>query len=156
MANKISTNEPTEVKSKSKIIIIILLAIIVALSGVIAYIVISDNQISDIMQEFMAKEEYTILLDEFVVNLKTNNRVQHFLKVKIALMYNDKKESKVIEASVSKIRDVILTDLREKTYEDIINGEKTIDIKTELLEKINTALNSDVIKDLYITDLIVQ
>ena len=156
MANKISTIEPTEVKSKSKIIIIILLAIIVALSGVIAYIIISDNQLSDIMQEFMEKEEFTTSLDEFVVNLKTNNRVQHYLKVKIALMYTDKKESKAIEGSINKIRDVILTDLREKTYEDIINGEKTIDIKKDLLEKINTALNSDIIKDLYITDLIVQ
>lgn len=153
-----ATVETTEVKrkSKSKLIIIILLVFLLTLSAIIFFLVLDDNQVSQIKQMFQSNGEYTILLDEFVVNLKSESVLKHFLKVKITLMYTDEKQGENIGSNVSKIRDIILSNLRAETYEDLLNLDNTINLKKDILNNLNIALGEDVIKDIYITDLIIQ
>lgn len=71
-------------------------------------------------------------------------------------MYTDDKKGEIIQGSVSKIRDVILTDMRAMEYDKILDENNTLAIKEKLITNINIALKEDLIKDLYFTDLIVQ
>lgn len=155
MENKTKVAEKDR-KSKAKIVIIALLAIIVIGISITAFFLISDKSFSDVKGFFESKDEYTILLDEFVTNLQTEERSNNYLKIQVALMYKDKKNTSIIESNTSKIRDIVLNDLREKTPEQILEVDKTPELKTILLEKLNDSLGNDIIEEVYFTNLIVQ
>lgn len=150
-----NTNEVKK-KSKSKLIIIILLIIIVIAVVVAAFFIISDKSSKDVKSMFESKEEYTILLDEFITNLKTDDKGKKFLKVQVALMYKDKKNTEIINTNVSKIRDIIVNDLREKTAEEVLAVEKTGELKNNIIEKVNASLDKKIVEEVYFTNLIVQ
>lgn len=143
-------------KSKSKLIIIVLLVVIVLMVSVSAFFLISDKSLSDVKAMFESKDEYTILLDEFVTNLQNEDRGKNYLKIQLALMYKDKNNTSEIEANISKIRDIILNDLRDKSPEEIKEVEKTGELKTQILEKLNKSLDENMIEDIYFTNLVVQ
>ncbi|OLS03763.1 flagellar basal body-associated FliL family protein [Tissierella creatinophila] len=144
--------------SKSKLIIIILLVVILAIVAVGAYMMISGKSFKDAKKMFESKDEYTIALDEFVTNLKneSKDKGKNYLKIQVALMYTDKKNTEIIEANISKIRDIILNDLREKSSAQILEVENTPKLKEKILEKINNSLGKKVIHDIYFTNLVVQ
>lgn len=146
----------TEKKSKLKLVIIILLVVIILLGIVIGYFVISGKKISDIKEKMNPIEEQTVLLNEFLVNLKFENTKKNYLKVRIALMYTDKKQTEVINANNSKIRDLILSELTKRNAEEILNIEAINDLKLEIIKNLNLALDGDIIKDIYFTDMVVQ
>lgn len=145
-----------EKKSKSKLIIIILLAVIVVMVAISAFFLVSGKSFGDIKEGMKSKDEYTIALDEFVTNLKNEDRGKNYLKIQVALMYKDKKNTETINANLSKIRDVILNDLREKTSTEILEVENTPELKNKMLEKLNDSLGAKVIEEIYFTNLIVQ
>lgn len=146
----------TEKKSKLKVIIIVLVVLVLVAASAIGYFMVTGKQVSDIVNMFQSNEEYTILLDEFVANLYSENGKKSYLKVKIALMYTDKKHEKSINSNVNKIRDLILNDIREKTSQDMLEKEHILKFKKEIINNINSALKDDIVKDVYFTDLIIQ
>lgn len=148
--------EETHENKKSRIIIVILLILILVSVMVIGYFAMPESKLSNIGSFFESQDEYTILLDEFTTNLYSENRTKSYLKMEIGLMYTDKKEEKYIEANMSKIRDIILEEIRGKTDSELLDVEKTNDLKGEIQESINNSLDKDIIKDIYYTNLIVQ
>lgn len=161
MAEKREIKEAKEIKEKngiglSRIIMIVLLALILFLTAAILFFVISDNEVTNIMQTFQSQGENTILLEEFVVNLKDSGRIKHYLKVTMALMYTDEKQTEVIESSINKIRDTIIGNIRTKTYEDLLKDEGSKALKAEMISNINNVMGIEVVKDIYFTDIIVQ
>lgn len=148
--------ETTNKKSKSQFVIIILLIVILALTSVIGYFVVKDKQISDIAKIFKSDEEYTILLDEFILNLRSDNLTKNYLRINIALMYTEEKHDKILNLNISKIRDIIIKDLSEKNSKEILDKDNTLKIKKEIIDHINDALKEDVVKDVYFTNLVIQ
>ena len=71
-------------------------------------------------------------------------------------MYTDKKQAVIIDSNTSKIRDVILTELRKNSAEQILDGEELLRLKNEIMKNLNLALGEDIIKDVYFTDLVIQ
>jgi len=149
------TEEISKKKGKGKLMIIILLVIILILISVVGYFLVTGKQISDITKAFESHEEYTVLLDEFVVNLRSENGTKNYLKVEVALMYTDDKQTKTIDKNVNKIRDVIIRNMRSKTSGEI-DGENTATIKKELIGDINSELKGNIIKDVYFANMIIQ
>ena len=82
--------------------------------------------------------------------------MRNYLKIKIALMYTDEKQEKNLSSNVNKIRDVIINQLRSKTPEEILDIEKTSELKKEIVDEINSAIKNDIVKDIYFTDLVIQ
>lgn len=146
----------TEKKSNLRLIIIILLVVVIVLTTVIGYFLISGQQVSDVMEKLNPTEEHTVLLKEFLVNLKFENNRKNYLKVQLALMYTDKKQMMVIDSNTSKIRDVILFELRKYNAEEILDSEEMVELKKNIIQNLNIALDGDIIKDVYVTDLVIQ
>lgn len=147
----------SEKKSISKIIIIALLVMILLLTASILVFVVADNPMGNIVEIFQSNgDEFTVPLEEFVVNLKQEGNIRHYIKVTMALMFTNEDNGPMIEANVSKIRDVIISTLRSKTYDEVSNDENTINLKAELVENINEALKGEIIEGVFITDVIIQ
>lgn len=145
-----------EKKGKTKLIIIILLVVIVAVVAIAAFFIVTDKSLGDLKTMFQSDEEFTILLDEFVTNLQSPESGKRYLKIQVALMYKDKKNTPKIESNTSKLRDIIVNDLRERTAEEILEVEKTGVLKENILTKVNDSLGEDIIREVYFTNLIVQ
>lgn len=152
--------ETPQVEGRSrafKVIIVILLVLAIVLLGVIGYFTIFGGDSSQITSIFSSEEEHTYLLEEFTVNLRTEeDNGRNYVKTQIALMYTDNKQEDILAHNTIKIRDTIITQLRILTSEELLDGENTSNLKVDLVESINTALGEDIIKDVYFSDLIVQ
>lgn len=150
-----ATEETSKKKGKGKLMIIILLVVVVILASVMFYFLVTGKQISDITKAFESHEEYTVLLDEFVVNLRSENSTKNYLKIEVALMYTEEKQTETIDKNVNKIRDIIINNIRSKASSEI-DGENTSTIKKEMIRDINTALKGNIIKDVYFANMIIQ
>ena len=150
--------EPTKNKSKSKlkIIIIIIVVLILVVGSIVGYMVVTGKQKADIINMFVSHDENTMLLDEFVLNLRSKTGTKSYLKVQMALMYTDSKQTELINTNVNKIRDIIINELREKTSQDILDTESINTIKKDILIKVNAALMEETIKDIYFVNFIIQ
>lgn len=151
--------ETTQVNKRSntfKVAIIILLVLVIALLTFIGYFTIfrDGDELASIFSS--TDEEHTILLEEFLVNLKTEDDGRNYLKTEIAVMFTEKSQEDFISTNILKIRDTIINDLRLLTSDEILKGENTANLKISLTESINTALGEDIIKDIYFSDLIIQ
>lgn len=146
----------TEKNNSLRLIIIILLVTVILLAATIGYFLISGKGVSDVIEKMNPEEELTVLLNEFLVNLKFENNRKNYLKVQIALMYTDKKQTLLINSNTSKIRDVILFELRKHNADEILDGEAMLVLKKEIMQQLNVALEADIIKDVYFTDLVIQ
>lgn len=146
----------TKKKSKLKLVIIILLVVVIIMGTGIGYFAISGKQVSDVVEKLKPIEEQTVLLKEFLVNLKFDGNKKTYLKVQIALMFTDKKQTEFINLNTSKIRDVIISELRKNSAEEVLDEKELLSLKNEIIKKLNHALGEDIIKDVYFTDLVIQ
>lgn len=141
-----------------KIIIAILLLLMAMVIFLVGFILVKGGGSADISDIFKGEiKEETYDLEEFVVNLQPENgRTKNYAKIKVSLMYNQSKDGKILEEHTSKIRDKVTNILRAKTATEMIKIENIEDIKISLKEEINKSLGKDIVKDVYITDIVIQ
>lgn len=147
-----------EKKSKVKLIIIIAIVFILLIGSVIGYFLISGKSISDVMKSFQKEEEFTLVLDDFVVNLASEDEgpSKNYLKIQVAMMYTNSKHEVILMENESKIRDMIIEDLRKNSALDMSSGEKVNEIKSDICLHVNSALNEEIVKEVYFSDLLIQ
>lgn len=144
------------VKEKKKVnkLVILLIVIVTLLAAFVSYAYITQ-------QFFFHKDEkneipeYTLSLDNFVVNLK-DSKSNRYLKTKIVLGYEDKKAIKELEMKKPNIQDTAIRMLRSKSREDITSVEGTDKLKVQMQEEINKIFSQDLITHVYITDFLIQ
>lgn len=143
---------------KFKIAVIGILLILIVTISVVGFLLIKNDRIVIFNKIQNNPEEYTKLLDEFVVNLKPEdtNKRNSYLKLQVALMYTEPKKEEFINKNINKIRDRITYQLRCKTASEMRDVEKEIELKNSMKDDINKSLNEDIIKDIYFTDIVVQ
>lgn len=149
--------EVKEKRNLDRIFIIVLLTAILILVLGIGFLLITDNGMPDFSAILKSNGEYTIPLDEFVVNLKSeNNNVRRYLKISIALMYTNEDYGTDIAANMNKIRDIVISNLRDKSADDFMDEKIILNLKLDTIDAINESINIMAVQDLYITDIIVQ
>lgn len=140
-----------------KIAVIVLLLLVLVLLSFIGYFTVSEAaELPSINIFSNGSDEHTILLEEFLVNLRVEGNSRNYVKTQIAVMHTNKSEEEIINNNMFKIRDTIINNLRRMTSEDILNGENTSNLKSSLMESINIALGEEIVKDIYFSDLIIQ
>jgi flagellar protein FliL len=94
-------------------------------------------------------------LDTFIVNL-ADPHGKRYLKVKMDLELSDEKVVPELEKRLPQLKDTILTTLCSKTYEEIGTLEGKMQLRMEIMARLNQYLKSGKIKNIYFTDFIVQ
>ncbi len=102
-----------------------------------------------------AKPKIMYALKPFIVNL-AEQRGQRYLKANIALDIYDKQVEQELYVRDPQIRDAILLLLSTKSYEDIKSAEGKIQLRNELIARINQLLGGGTIRGLYFTEFVVQ
>lgn len=92
---------------------------------------------------------------DFTVNLSDDGQ-RRYLKVTMALGYEEKKLLKELEQRSVQIRDLIIEVLRNRSADDVENGKGTTALRTDLIAEINEILSKGTIKEIYFTDFLVQ
>lgn len=145
-----------------KIIIIVLLAAILVGGGVFGGYMISNKLKPQTTSADTAQksglQQKTFALDEFLVNLKSDNSTR-YLKTKIYIGYSDSKEVKDFETELTDkkpiIRDAINSVLRTKKAEDF--SEAGVEqLKEQIKNRINPVLGKGQIVDVYFSEILVQ
>lgn len=145
-----------------KIIIIVLLAVILVGGGVFGGYMIFTKRKPQTTAADTAKKavlnQKTFALDEFLVNLKSDNSTR-YLKTKIYIGYPDNKETKDFEKELTEkkpiLRDAINTVLRTKKAEDFTEAGVE-QLKEEIKNRINPLLGKGQIVNMYFSDILVQ
>jgi flagellar FliL protein len=156
---KVETPEEGEVKEKKsgskKFIIIIAIAAVIALGGgFFTYTqLIARGKEGESHKKEEAKKTALVPLDPFVVNLAEQGR---FLKVTMQLELADATNQALATEKVPQFRDAIITLISSKSAEALSSPEGKIQIKDELLLRLNQTAGKDIFKNIYFTEFVMQ
>ncbi len=152
--------------SKKVIIIIIIVAVLVL--GVIGggFFILSQqiNKIASqtgqpVVQQTIEKQDDTpgvmYSLRKFIVNIADPGQ-DKFLSVQMDLEVKDKDAAQKIDSQLPKVRDAILTILPTKRSEELQSVKGKNILRDELIAKLNTLLNGDLVKNIYFTEFVIQ
>ncbi|MGO2084105.1 flagellar basal body-associated FliL family protein [Vagococcus sp.] len=159
------TGEETEKKPVSKLILLIVVVLIVGIVGGTLGTFIG-NKLSDKphakqtehISGKISEEQASIPLDEFLVNLSQDkNGEDSYIKIQLSLLVPAKVGEKEVEKNKDVIRDSVVNTLRKKEATSILEDTKGIEtLKTDLKEEINQANSSSLVKEVFITNLVIQ
>ncbi len=168
MADK-KDNETTEEKGgKKKLIIIIAAALIILIGGgAAAYFLFlkapppeeepANEQVAMISPEEIDPSVIgpMVNIDEFIVNIISEDGA-HFVKTAMTLELTNEIVLGEANQRMPQIRDAIILLLGNKTFEELqdIHGKKQI--KAEIESKINSFLTTGQVRNVFLTDFVVQ
>jgi len=174
MAKKETDNDAPEEKEKKKsssgnilqIIILVLLLAVLGLGGFIAWKLINlkiplltgQSQISQQTsqtEKTAQKPGILVELDNITVNL-ADTEESRFLRVKIKLEVENEKDKSKIDAFKTQIKDLIITLLSGKTFNDVRTSQGKFALKEELVWRINRFIGGRPVKNLYFSGFVAQ
>lgn len=156
---KVDAPEGGEIKekksgSKKMIIIIAIAAVVVIAGGFFTYTqLIAKGKGAESHKKEEEKKTALIPLDPFVVNLAEQGR---FLKVTMQLELSDAINQPVATEKVPQFRDAIITLISSKSAESLSSPEGKLQLKDELLLRINQAAGKEIFKNIYFTEFVMQ
>ncbi|NOQ45305.1 MAG: flagellar basal body protein FliL [Desulfobulbaceae bacterium] len=153
---------------KKKLIIIIAAAVILLLgAGAAVYFLFlkkpppeeaETNEQMEMVQP-AAQEEADIgpMVDikEFVVNIISEDE-NHYVKASLTLELNNEEVAEEANKRMPQIRDAVLLLIGNKTFEELQDLQGKKQIKAELKSKINSFLKTGRVKNIYLTNFVVQ
>jgi flagellar FliL protein len=147
--------EPKKKKGKNLILIIIIaVAVLAGGAGAFFFFTKSSNKAQK-AEETKAAEGVTFALEPFVVNLSDPTGTR-FLKVSLQLELAGPAVMEKAKAKTPQIRDAIITLLTSKTSDALISPEGKLQLKDEINIRINQVLGENSVKNVYLTDFVMQ
>lgn len=156
---KVDAPEGEEVKEKKsrskKMIIIIAVAAVLAIAGgFFTYTqLIAKGKKGESHAKVEEKKTALLPLDPFVVNLAEQGR---FLKVTMQLELADAEDQAIATEKVPQFRDAIITLISSKSAEGLSSPEGKIQLKDELLLRLNQTSGKEIFKNIYFTEFVMQ
>jgi flagellar FliL protein len=102
-----------------------------------------------------AGEGAMLVLEPFVVNLNEQNG-NRFLKVALQLEMSDPKFVEMAKSKNPQIRDAIITLLTSKTADTLMLPEGKLQLKDEITIRANQIFGENTVKNVYLTDFVMQ
>ena len=161
---------PKEKKPKRsfpKLIILGVLVIVLGVGGYLGWDMFikkdkkegkNEAQISETQpQENKEEAPITYPLDTFIVNLMDKSGSgKRYLKVGIILEIGNQEQGMMIEKYKPQLRDTILILLSSKSFKEISTMEGKLELKQELLLRVNQILSEAIVRRIYFTEFVVQ
>ncbi len=161
MAENVETKtEEAPKKGKNKFLLIILLAVLILGGGGFfafnTFFVHKEGEKTEKKKEekkLNVEKTYLFALDPFVVNLAEHGR---FLKATIQLEYDDPKQEEIIKQKTPILRDSIITLISSKSVDSISGPEGKIQLKDEILLRVNQIIGKDFFRNVYFSEFVMQ
>lgn len=157
---KLEGEQEEEPKKKKKnknliLIIIIAVAVIAVGGGAFFFFTKAKGAKPEVKADAKLDEGVMFALDPFVVNLsdQTGNR---FLKISVQLELAGPLIMEKAKGKTPQIRDAIITLLTNKTSEALIAPEGKLQLKDEINIRGNQILGENSVKNVYLTDFVMQ
>lgn len=147
-------------KNKLKPVLIAVVMLLLLTVGTLVGIGFSTGKIQEAAASvFDSSEEVTVPLEQFLVNLTPGeNNKDQYLQIELSIHSSQKDAEATITEKTAQIRDAVISILRNKTSDSLYatseNGELVI--KNELKEQINKEIVSDLVNEVYITNIVTQ
>ena len=167
MADKeIENDEGQEEKKGSsisifQIIIVVLLVAVLGLGGFIAWKLINLEipvaQTGQTATEDIPEAGPGILIDmeNITINLADEDE-SRFLRVKMKLEVKDEESKAKVDAFNAQIKDLIITTLSSKTFDDVRTPQGKYNLKEELIYRINSFIGGEPVKNMFFSDFVAQ
>lgn len=94
-------------------------------------------------------------LDPFIVNLADTPEIR-YLKVTIKLELGNEEYIEEVNARMAQVRDSLLILLSSKEYASIRTVEGKMELRDEILQRLNTVLKKGMVQNAYFTDFVAQ
>lgn len=157
--------EPEEGGGSKKKLIIIIAAVLVLLigAGVGAFLFLGGDKEEKIspeeeqaLLEKQAKEVGPMVnIDTFIVNI-ADDQESRYLKAAITLEVDTPEATMEINSRMPQIKDAILLLIGNKSFGELNDLQGKIQLRAELINKVNSILLKGKVKRIYFTDFVVQ
>lgn len=163
MAEKKAAAEEKEEKKGGKLKLIIILLVFVALvagGGFAAWFFLiktpedGEGNNTEVVEEKVVRGPM-VNLDPFVVNL-ADPIGRRYLKTTMDVEVVDAAAAAALSADMPRIKDTILLLLSSKTFADIDSLDKKLELKDEIVERMNLIVGQGKIINLYFTEFVIQ
>ena len=165
MAKKDTAEQPEKGGGSKKKLIIIIAAVLVLLigAGIGIFLFMGENAEEKISpeQEQAELEKQAkqigpmVNVDSFIVNI-LDDQESRYLKAAITLEVNGEEASMELNQRMPQIKDAILLLIGNKTFGELNDLQGKIQLRAELINKINSILLKGKVKRIYFTDFVVQ
>lgn len=115
----------------------------------------------EVSEEGLDEDEETYVigemfpLDTFVVNL-ADGQGKRYLRATMQLELAPEQSLDTFEQRLPQIRDVVLTILPTKQFQEIRSIEGKTTLRTEIMSKLNELLNAESVINIYFTEFVIQ
>ena len=156
--------EAAEGGSKLKLIIIGVVALVLLIGagiGVYFYLNASKDKASPEQQaqaEAQNKGSQVgpmVNIDSFIVNILDNDE-SRYLKAAITIEVNSDQAAQEITQRMPQIKDAILLLIGNKSFNELNDLQGKLQLRAELINKINSILTTGKVKRIFFTDFVVQ
>lgn len=94
-------------------------------------------------------------IDSFIVNI-LDDQGSRYLKAAITLEVDDKPTADELGARLPQVRDAILLHVGNKTFQELSDLQGKLQLRAELIARLNQILQKGKIQKIYFTDFVVQ
>ena len=101
------------------------------------------------------KDASQVQLEPFILNIG-DTAGSRYAKMGISIDLSAPTLAELVKARTAPIRDAVIMIVTAKTAQDIMSAEGRMQLKDELLDRINGVLGYKAVKALYFTDFVVQ
>jgi len=163
MAKK-ETAQQSEADGSKKKLIIIIAAVVVLLIGVgvgVFMFMGGEEEKMSLEQEQAALEKKAnqvgpmVNIDTFIVNI-LDDEESRYLKAAVTLELNSPEAAAEVTERMPQVKDAILLLVGNKTFSELQDLQGKIQLRAELINRINSVLVNGKVKRIYFTDFVVQ
>ncbi len=151
--------EPKKSKKKKGkgliVIIIVVVAVLVGGGGAFFFLSKSGGGKEQKKEEMKKDESVMLALDPFVVNLSDQGATK-FLKVSMQLELSSPAILESAKGKTPQIRDAIINLLTSKTSDSLMSPEGKLQLKDEINMMANQILGNNTVKNVYLTEFVMQ
>jgi flagellar FliL protein len=155
-------------KKKSNMLLIVIGLVVVLLlagGGVAAYFLVLKQPAQTAAGEGAGAKEgaspksstslgETVELPPFIVNLAGEGG--RYIKTVLVMQVSSKSVKDELTNRAPQIKDAIISVLSSKTPEEVLTPEGKLELKLELVKRMNQSLSSGVVTELFFTEFVVQ
>lgn len=146
--------------NKNILLAFILVPVLVAFGVVAGYYFTSADQAggeSVFAKEQEEKEAITVPLEEFLVNMKSSSGKMNYVRMEISLSGTSEDFEETVNANLAKVRDAVIHNMYSRTSDSIFEEkEGMFALKNSLKNRINETLGDEFVKEVYITNIVMQ